>query len=46
MFGHSHRELEGRSIGKVLVVQPKNWGISLARLDFTLERQPGSGVDV
>jgi 2',3'-cyclic-nucleotide 2'-phosphodiesterase/3'-nucleotidase len=42
VFGHSHRELEGRSIGKVLVVQPKNWGISLARLDFTLERQPGA----
>ena len=42
VFGHSHRELEGRIIGKTLVVQPKNWGISLARLDFTFERQ-GSG---
>ena len=26
----------------MLVVQPKNWGISLARLDFTLERQPAA----
>jgi 2',3'-cyclic-nucleotide 2'-phosphodiesterase/3'-nucleotidase len=43
VFGHSHRELEGRSIGKVLVVQPKNWGISLARLDFTLEPKAGGG---
>jgi 2',3'-cyclic-nucleotide 2'-phosphodiesterase / 3'-nucleotidase len=42
VFGHSHRELEGRVIGKTLVVQPKNWGSSLARLDFTFERQ-GSG---
>jgi len=41
VFGHSHRELEGRSIGNVLVVQPKNWGMSLARLDFTLERKAG-----
>lgn len=38
VFGHSHRELPARSIGKVLVIQPKNWGISLARLDFTFER--------
>ena len=43
VFGHSHRELEGRLIGKVLVVQPKNWGISLARLDFTLDPKPGGG---
>jgi 2',3'-cyclic-nucleotide 2'-phosphodiesterase/3'-nucleotidase len=39
-FGHTHRQLPGTLIGKVLVVQPKNWGISLARLDFTLERRP------
>lgn len=42
VFGHSHRELEGRTIGGALVVQPKNWGASLARLDFTFERE-GSG---
>jgi 2',3'-cyclic-nucleotide 2'-phosphodiesterase / 3'-nucleotidase len=42
VFGHSHRELEGRSIGKVLVVQPRNWGMSLARLDFTFERAAGA----
>jgi 2',3'-cyclic-nucleotide 2'-phosphodiesterase/3'-nucleotidase len=43
VFGHSHRQLEGRSIGKVLVVQPKNWGISLARMDFTLQPKAGGG---
>jgi 2',3'-cyclic-nucleotide 2'-phosphodiesterase / 3'-nucleotidase len=41
LFGHSHRELEGREIGGTLVVQPKNWGISLARVDITVERQAG-----
>jgi len=42
VFGHTHRELAGRIVGKTLVVQPKNWGISLARLDFTFDRQ-GAG---
>ena len=43
VFGHSHRELPGRNIGNVLVVQPRNWAMSLARLDFTLEPKPGGG---
>ena len=38
VFGHSHRQIEDRRIGRVLVTQPKNAGASLARLDFTLER--------
>ena len=46
VFGHSHSQLEGRSVGKVLLVQPKNWAISLARLDFTLERKPGGSWTV
>lgn len=37
VFGHSHKELAAESIGKVLVIQPKNGGASLARLDFTFE---------
>jgi 2',3'-cyclic-nucleotide 2'-phosphodiesterase/3'-nucleotidase len=36
-FGHSHLRLEGAQIGKVLVVQPKNAGASLARIDFTFD---------
>ncbi len=42
VFGHSHRDLPGTEIGKVLIVQPKNWGISLARIDFVLERNDGT----
>jgi 2',3'-cyclic-nucleotide 2'-phosphodiesterase/3'-nucleotidase len=30
----------------VLVAQPKNWAISLARLDFTMESQAGGGWQV
>ncbi len=41
IFGHSHGEVADYRIGKVLLVQPKNWGMSLARLDFTLERAAG-----
>ena len=43
VFGHSHRQLEGRRVGNVLLVQPRNWAMSLARIDFTLERQTGGG---
>jgi 2',3'-cyclic-nucleotide 2'-phosphodiesterase/3'-nucleotidase len=45
-FGHSHRELAGTRIGSVLAVQPKNWGISLGRIDFSLERRPDGGWSV
>src|ERR1039458_4979077 len=43
VFGHSHAQLEGQLVGKVLLVQPKNGGASLARIDFTLERRPTGG---
>ena len=42
VFGHSHRETAGEKIGEVLLVQPRNFGGSLAQLDFTLERAPGA----
>jgi 2',3'-cyclic-nucleotide 2'-phosphodiesterase/3'-nucleotidase len=38
IFGHTHSELAGYHIGKVLLVQPKNWAISLARLDFQMQK--------
>ncbi len=42
LFGHTHRELSGASIGNVLLLQPKNWGLSLGRMDFALSREgPG-----
>ena len=37
VFGHSHLQLEELRVGKVLVVQPKNAGASLARLDFVFD---------
>jgi 2',3'-cyclic-nucleotide 2'-phosphodiesterase / 3'-nucleotidase len=43
VFGHTHRVLEGRNVGKVLLVQPRNWAQSVARLDFTLNPKPGGG---
>jgi 2',3'-cyclic-nucleotide 2'-phosphodiesterase/3'-nucleotidase len=43
VFGHSHAQLEGQLVGHVLLVQPKNWGASLARIDFTLERRTAGG---
>jgi 2',3'-cyclic-nucleotide 2'-phosphodiesterase/3'-nucleotidase len=46
LFGHSHRELDSREVGKVLVIQPKNWGMSLARVDFKLTRASDGGFAV
>jgi len=40
VFGHTHQQMEGERIGDVLLVEPKNWGISLARLDFVLQSAP------
>jgi 2',3'-cyclic-nucleotide 2'-phosphodiesterase/3'-nucleotidase len=42
-FGHTHREEPGKRIGGALVVQPKNWGMSLARIDFVLESTDAGG---
>lgn len=43
VFGHSHQQLPGLQIGDVLLMQPKNWGISLGRMDFVLEPKETSG---
>jgi 2',3'-cyclic-nucleotide 2'-phosphodiesterase / 3'-nucleotidase len=45
-FGHSHRELAGARVGNVLLVQGKNGAASLARIDFTLERETGGAWKV
>ena len=37
VFGHTHRELAQQFIGDVLLVQPRNWGMSLARIDFEFD---------
>ena len=46
VFGHTHQEVAELRIGDVLLAQPKNWGGSLAQLDFTLEPKPEGGYRV
>ncbi len=41
LFGHTHQELPGKTINGALLVQAKNWGGSLARVDIDMERAPG-----
>lgn len=36
VFGHTHLELPEGRLNGVLITQPKNWGISLARLDIDM----------
>ena len=42
VYGHTHSEMESYRVGTVLLAQPRNWGMSVARIEFTLERD-GSG---
>lgn len=39
VFGHTHQQLPSLKLGDVLLMQPKNWGMSLGRMDFILERE-------
>jgi len=39
VFGHTHDQVASLRIGDVLLMQPKNWGISLGRMDFVLENR-------
>jgi 2',3'-cyclic-nucleotide 2'-phosphodiesterase/3'-nucleotidase len=41
IYGHTHRREEGRRVGPVLLVQPRNWAMDVARVDLTLARQDG-----
>jgi 2',3'-cyclic-nucleotide 2'-phosphodiesterase/3'-nucleotidase len=43
VFGHSHQELAELKLGDVLLMQPRNWGMSLGRMEFVLNRE-GSGT--
>jgi 2',3'-cyclic-nucleotide 2'-phosphodiesterase/3'-nucleotidase len=38
LYGHSHREVPTKVINGVLLVQARNWGQSLARVDVEMER--------
>jgi 2',3'-cyclic-nucleotide 2'-phosphodiesterase / 3'-nucleotidase len=46
VFGHSHQQLASLEIGSVLLMQPKNWGISLGQMDFVLEPKESGGWKV
>jgi 2',3'-cyclic-nucleotide 2'-phosphodiesterase/3'-nucleotidase len=47
VFGHTHSELGEAFVNGVLLTQPKNWGVSLARIDLVLEaKMDGSGWEV
>jgi 2',3'-cyclic-nucleotide 2'-phosphodiesterase/3'-nucleotidase len=46
VFGHTHNQVEELRIGGVLLTQPKNWGISLARMDIQLESKPEGGYRI
>ena len=41
IYGHTHRREPGRRVGGVLLVQPRNWAMDVARVDLVLEREPG-----
>jgi 2',3'-cyclic-nucleotide 2'-phosphodiesterase/3'-nucleotidase len=41
IYGHTHRREEGRRVGGVLLVQPRNWGMDVARVDLDLVRETG-----
>lgn len=37
VYGHTHLQVDGLRIGPVLLMQPKNWGLSLGRMEFVLD---------
>jgi 2',3'-cyclic-nucleotide 2'-phosphodiesterase/3'-nucleotidase len=43
VFGHTHQQLPSLQIGSVLLMQPKNWGLSLGRMDFVLQSGESGG---
>lgn len=42
-FGHTHQEVKELSVNGVVLVQPKNWAISLGKVELTLENKPEGG---
>jgi 2',3'-cyclic-nucleotide 2'-phosphodiesterase / 3'-nucleotidase len=41
VFGHTHQQLAELKVGDVLLMQPKNWGMSLGRMDLVLDNTSG-----
>jgi len=42
LYGHSHREMRGTTIGETLLIQPKNWATSVAIAHLVLSRAGGA----
>lgn len=40
-FGHTHQVVEEMDVNGVMMVQPRNWGGSLARAEFEFDRKNG-----
>jgi 2',3'-cyclic-nucleotide 2'-phosphodiesterase (5'-nucleotidase family) len=38
LYGHSHKEVRGTTIGQTLLIQPKNWATSVAVAHLTVSR--------
>jgi 2',3'-cyclic-nucleotide 2'-phosphodiesterase/3'-nucleotidase len=41
IYGHTHQREPGLRVGNVLLVQPRNWAMEVARVDVTLTREAG-----
>jgi 2',3'-cyclic-nucleotide 2'-phosphodiesterase/3'-nucleotidase len=41
VFGHTHNQVASADLNGVLLMQPKNWAISLGRIDLTLDNSSG-----
>jgi 2',3'-cyclic-nucleotide 2'-phosphodiesterase (5'-nucleotidase family) len=41
LYGHSHKEMRGTTIGETLLIQPKNWATSVDVAHLTLSRENG-----
>ncbi|HJP59589.1 MAG TPA: 5'-nucleotidase C-terminal domain-containing protein, partial [Gemmatimonadaceae bacterium] len=41
LYGHSHKEMRGMTIGQTLLIQPKNWATSVDVAHLTLTRRNG-----
>ena len=45
IYGHTHRREEGRRVGRVLLVQPRNWAQDVARVDLDPRKREGRPLD-
>jgi 2',3'-cyclic-nucleotide 2'-phosphodiesterase (5'-nucleotidase family) len=42
LYGHSHRESQGTTIGQTLLIQPKNWATSVSVAHLVVSKASGS----